>query len=357
MKKTIALLMAMVMVIGLAACGAKTAAPAASTSSASTANTDSAPAKADPIKLVCAHTYAATSDEQKYLLWIADEISKRTDGGLTMDCISDGQYGSEAEIEAQCVNNVIQVTLGEGSAWADVVGVPALGVFGLPYLYTSFEGLKAAGLNVVKGECQKIFDENNVGLKAFEPFSGGLRGIWTVKQPVEHPADLKGMKIRVPEIKLFVDTITAMGANPTPIAWGDLYTALNQGVIDGMEVDPDTGYTYKMNEVTKYYTETNHLGSLNIICMNKTAWDALPADYQEIFETVVAEAAAQQYDVRSGNVDNVLKAMEESGMQIIRMSPEEINVFVENMKPVWDEYANEYGVGDIIDQLAAAGAA
>ena len=56
-------------------------------------------------------------------------------------------------------------------------------------------------------------------------------------------------------------------------------------------------------------------------------------------------------------MDNVLKAMEESGMQIIRMSPEEINVFVENMKPVWDEYANEYGVGDIIDQLAAAGAA
>lgn len=357
MKKAIALLMALVMIVGLVACGAKaeTAAPAAAAPAAA------APAAAGndlpEVKWVCAHGYPTTSDEQEYLMWVANKISEETGGKFTMTCIPDGQYGSEAEIEAQCVNNVIQCTLGEGSAWADVVNYPALGVFGLPYLYTSFAGLKAAGLNVVKDECERLFEENGIGLKAFEPFSGGLRGVWTVDKPILHPEDLKNMKIRVPEIKLFVDTVAAMGANPTTIAWTEVYTALSQGVVEGLEIDPDTGYKNNLCEVTKYFVDTNHLGSLNIVCANLEAWNALPKEYQEIFEAAVTEAASMQYDVREANVAQSLKDMEAAGMVINHMTPEEINVFVKAMEPVWKQYADDYGVGDIIEKLSAAGAA
>jgi TRAP-type C4-dicarboxylate transport system substrate-binding protein len=355
MKKAIALLMALVMIVGLVACGAKTETPAAAAPAA--AAPASSGSDLPEVKWICAHGYPNTSDEQEYLMWIANKISEETGGKFTMTCIPDGQYGSEAEIEAQCVNNVIQCTLGEGSAWADVVNYPALGVFGLPYLYTSFAGLKGAGLTVVKGECERLFEENGIGLKAFEPFSGGLRGVWTIDKPVLHPEDLKNMKIRVPEIKLFVDTVAAMGANPTTIAWTEVYTALSQGVVEGLEIDPDTGYKNNLCEVTKYFVDTNHLGSLNIICANLDAWNALPKEYQDIFEAAVTEAASMQYDVREANVAQSLKAMEDAGMVISHMTPEEINVFVEAMKPVWDEYANEYGVGDIIEKLSAAGAA
>ena len=352
MKKYVALLMALVMIVGLVACGAKTETPAAAAPAAASSGSD-----LPEVKWICAHGYPNTSDEQEYLMWIANKISEETGGKFTMTCIPDGQYGSEAEIEAQCVNNVIQCTLGEGSAWADVVNYPALGVFGLPYLYTSFAGLKAAGLNVVKDECERLFEENGIGLKAFEPFSGGLRGVWTIDKPVEHPEDLKNMKIRVPEIKLFVDTVAAMGANPTTIAWTEVYTALSQGVVEGLEIDPDTGYKNNLCEVTKYFVDTNHLGSLNIICANLDAWNALPKEYQDIFEAAVTEAASMQYDVREANVAQSLKAMEEAGMVINHMTPEEINVFVKAMEPVWKEYSDEYGVGDIIEKLSAAGAA
>ena len=352
MKKVVALVLSIMMALSLAACGGNGASSAGAEQSAASASSSAV----KPIKLVCAHGYPSTSDEQKYLTWIADELEKRTDGAITMTCVSDGQMGSESEIEAQTVSGVIDVTLGEGSAWADVVGVPSLGVFGLPYLYTSLSGLKNAGLNDVKDNCEQIFEQNKIGLKAFEPFSGGLRGVWTINKPIRHPSDLSGLKIRVPEIKLFVDTLADMGASPTTIAFTEVYTALSQGVVEGLEIDADTGAKNNLQEVCKYYTHTNHLGSLNIICMNLKRWNSLTPEQQKIFSDLVTEAASKQYDEREKNIGTSEQTMKDAGMEIIDMTAEEIASLTAAVKPIWEQYRNDYGVGDIIDQLSAAGA-
>lgn len=343
MKKFIACLLATLMLVSLVACGNNNS------------NEPSNPDSSEPIKLVCAHGYPASSDEQKWLLWAADELSKRTDGGLTMMVSSDGAMGSEMEVCAQILSGAIDLGLSEGSAWADATGVAALGVFGLPYLYNDYDGLKNAGLTVVPVEFQNLLDANDIGLKGFVPFSGGLRAFWTVDKPIRTISDFSGMKIRTPEIKLFVDTVKATGANPTPIAFTDLFTALGQGVVEGLELDAATGVANNLQEVTKYYTRTNHLGSLNIFAMNKDKWESLPAEYQQVFEEVMMEAAKQQFEERVQGITDAEAKLAAAGLEVIDLPAEDMQTLVDNMTPIWDEYRNNYGVGDIIDALSVAG--
>jgi TRAP-type C4-dicarboxylate transport system substrate-binding protein len=309
----------------------------------------------EAIELICAHGYPAVSDEQKWLAWMADELDKRTDGGLTMKVYSDGTLGSEMEVCAQILAGAIDIGLSEGSAWADATNVPALSVFGLPYLYNDLDGMKNAGLTVVPEAFQTLLEENNVNLQGFVPFSGGLRNVWTVSKPIRTVSDFAGMKMRVPEIKLFADTMRGLGANPTPVAWTELFTALGQGVVDGLEIDPATGVANNLHEVTKYYTRTYHLGSLNIIAMNKEKWESLPAEYQEIFTQVAYEAAEQQFDERAASIGQSEQVLAEAGLELIDLSDEDIATLTANMKPIWAEYSDEYGLGDIIAALSEAG--
>lgn len=350
MKKFVSLLLAIGMLLSLAACGQSAASAGSQAAAAS-----SAAKSGEPINIVVAHVYTGKSDEQKYLSSMKDEIEAKTNGAVTLTIYSDSTMGSEAEICSQIVSGVIDMGLSEGSAWADVVNVPGLGVFGLPYLYTSLDGMKNAGLNVVPDAANKLLEDNNVNLHAFVPFSGGLRNVWTVKKQIKTAADFKGMKMRTPEIKLFMDTLEAMGANATPVAWSDVYTALSQGVAEGCEIDAVSGLDMNFQEVVKYYTRTYHLGSLNILCMNKAKWDTIPAEYQQIITDAAMTAAGEQFDTRAANISVAEDKIAESGVEMYDLPADQLAILTENVKPIWEQYASDYGVGDIIDALSEAG--
>ena len=104
----------------------------------------------------------------------------------------------------------------------------------------------------------------------------------------------------------------------------------------------------------KYYTKTYHLGSLNIICINENKWNSLTADQQLLLTEVFQEACDQQHDTRASKLADAEKTMEAAGMEIIDLPDEEFQKFKDSVQPMWDEYRDEYGVGDIIDNLQTA---
>ena len=359
MKKFFACLLAIIMLVSLTACGGskeEAKAPAADTKTEAPAAGDAA-AELPEVELVAAYAWTSSTIEHEYFLKIADELAARTDGKLTLKCYADGTMGSEIECNSQVISGATDIALSEGAGWADAAGAPVLGITGLPYMYTSYEGLMDAGLNVLPGVFQQLLDDNGVGLKCLVPFSAGLRSIWTKEKPIRTLEDFAGMKIRCPEIKLFSDCITGLGANPTPIAFSDLYTAVNQGVVDGFEIDAATGVTNNLHEVTKYYTQTNHIGSLNIICMNKAKFESLPTEYQEIIEEVFYENAKVMMEDHTAQTQEYEKLLAEMGIEVIPLDQATMDQLVANMQFIYDEYDEQYGCGDLIDQLCAIGRA
>ena len=354
MKKFFATLLALVMALSLVACGGSDAAE--ETPPADDAAVEEG-GELPEIELVAAYAWTSSTIEHEYFLKIADELAARTDGKLTLKCYADGTMGSEIECNAQVISGATDIALSEGAGWADAAGVPVLGVTGLPYMYTSYDGLMKAGLEVLPGVFQQLLDENNVGLKCLVPFSAGLRSVWTKDKGIYDLDDFAGMKIRCPEIKLFSDCITGLGANPTPIAFSDLYTAVNQGVVDGFELDAATGVVNNMHEVTKYYTKTNHIGSLNIICMNKDKFESLPAEYQEILVDVFTEYAAMMMEDHTAQTQAYEAQLAEMGIEVIDLPQETMDQLIANMQFIYDEYNEQYGCGELVEQLCAVGRA
>ena len=340
MKKFFATLLALVMALSLVACGGNDAPAEEPADDAAVEEGGELP----EIELLCAHGYPSSGDEHAAMLKAAEMLSERTGGKLTMTVHGDGTLGSEMEVCAQIIAGAIDIGFSEGCAWADATGIPEMNVIGLPYLYESFSALKTAA--------SKVLEEGGANLVAFQPLSGALRSCLTTEKPIRSPEDFAGLKLRCPEIKLFSDTVSALGANPTPIAFTEVYTAMSQGIVDGMELDAVTTRDNNLQEVIKYFTNTYHLGSLNIMCMNKDKWESLPTEYQEIYKEVMYECIAEQYDVREASMAGAVADIEAAGVEIIDFTPEQLAQLAAQMEPVWAEY-EAMGLGDIIAQLEA----
>ena len=349
MKKFFATLLSLVMALSLVACGGSDAAE--ETPPADDAAVEEG-GELPEIELLCAHGYPSSGDEHAAMLKAAEMLSERTGGKLTMTVHGDGTLGSEMEVCAQIIAGAIDIGFSEGCAWADATGIAEMNVFGLPYLYESFSALKQAGLEIVPDAASKVLEEGGANLVAFQPLSGALRSCLTTETPIRSPEDFAGLKLRCPEIKLFSDTVSALGANPTPIAFTEVYTAMSQGIVDGMELDAVTTRDNNLQEVIKYFTNTYHLGSLNIMCMNKDTWNSLPAEYQEIYKEVMYECIAEQYDIREASMAGAVEDIAAAGVEIIDFTPEQMAQLASQMEPIWNEY-REMGLGDIIDQLEA----
>lgn len=303
-----------------------------------------------PVRLTAAHVYAGKGDEQEGLLWMAAQLAERSGGAITMKVYGDGTMGSEAEINNQVAAGVLDISISEGSGWVGIVNCPGLGVFGLPYLYMSYRELKAANQRVIAEEFNKLCEKNGVNLVALTAFSGGLRNMYTVREVVDETG-LKGLKMRVPEIKLFIDTVQAAGCNATPTAWSDVYTSLSQGVVEGCEIDPVTAVDANLQEVVKYYIKTYHFGSHNIMCVNKEKWDSISPEYQILIAEVAKEAADRQYDAREARIGDAEAVLAAAGVKTVTLSPQGLTNMKKAVQPIWDEYKNDYGVGDVIDTI------
>ncbi|GAB6099552.1 TRAP transporter substrate-binding protein [Halanaerocella petrolearia] len=265
-------------------------------------------------------------------------VEKRSDGQLEVELYHSSQLGDDREMMEALQMGTQEVTCPSS---APISGfVPEFKIFDLPFLFPSNE----AADYVLDGELgQEILGKiSNHGMIGLAYWENGYRHLTNSKRPVKTPEDLKGLKVRTMENQIHLDAWREMGANPTPMAFGELFSAMQQGVVDGQENPWGTIYLQNFYEVQDYVTNTGHVYSPFVLLMSKKFYDKLPTDLQK----VVKEAAVEVKDyerklTRSKNEEYIAKLKEK--MNVTILSPEQKKAFKEAVQPVYNKYKDEIG--------------
>ncbi|MCS3433937.1 C4-dicarboxylate TRAP transporter substrate-binding protein [Klebsiella sp. BIGb0407] len=240
-------------------------------------------------------------------------VEKRTDKNVRVRLFPSGQLGADGELiqQAQVGSNVGVLT--DGGRLAQFV--PELAILNAPFLLSDYDqAAKLVATPVFEEWESQLKDKSGLVSLSFNWYQGSRMMI--TKKPFTQPADLKGVRVRVPDSPIAIETINCMGGSPTPMAWSEVYSAIQTGVVDAAEAHPTALYGSKLNEVAKDITKTNHYHLMTSIIVGSKWFDQLPAEYQKILqeESYNAGAFTSQKIIEQSNA--VLEKMSKSGAKI-----------------------------------------
>ncbi|MDR5876525.1 TRAP transporter substrate-binding protein [Halomonas sp. CUBES01] len=280
-------------------------------------------------------------------------LEQRTDGRITVNVFPNSQLGDDVQMLEMLQTGTLDMTYPSSSAATSYV--EELAVFDLPFLLPSREAAIEVLQSDVALELLEGFEDS--GLKPLAFSENGYRQLSNSARPVETPEDVagldvRGLSVRTMENPVHLDIWETLGANPTPMAFGELFSAMEQGVVDGQENPWSTILTSNFHEVQDYGTETRHVYTPFIMMLSERTWDSMAPEYQE----VVMEAARQsaEYEIQlSAEYDEWSREqLEERGMQITRLNDEQLAAFQEAVQPVYEKWAPRIGE-DLIEDIQA----
>lgn len=229
---------------------------------------------------------------------------------------------------------------------------PKLAVVSMPWIMPN----NAAVDKAMKGAPGEKVKEL-IRAKGIEPLAFGENGFrhWTnSKRPLATPDDMKGLKIRVPGMKMYIALFKAMGADPTSMSFSEVFTALQQGTVDGQENPISVIYTTKLNEVQKYMTICNYSYDPIVLGVNKKLWDSIDKETQDIMKKAAIEAMELNVKLTREDEAKQLDEMKKKGLQVNVLTPEQIKVFQASVTSVYKEQEPIIGK-DLLDLFVAAG--
>lgn len=276
-------------------------------------------------------------------------LEKETGGSLKVQVFSDGVLGGDRQtLEGLQMGTIHCTSVSTGPIAAFV---PQFDVFDLPFLFKD----KATAFKVADGPIgQELLDKlPAVGMIGFNYWENGFRHLTNNKREVKTAADIKGLKIRTLESKIHVDTWKQLGANPTPMSFSQLYTALEQGVVDGQENPFGNVVANKFNEVQKYLTTTGHVYNASPFLVSKKFYDGLTDKEKEAVKKAAKEAQAFQRAANDKEDQDSVAELTKRGMKITALNPGEQQKIVAELKPVYDKYSETLGK-DLVNRLLAA---
>ena len=276
----------------------------------------------------------------------AELVEEKTDGQVTATVAHSSQLGGERDyIESMQLGtlHVAQVSTAPLTAF-----VPELKVFSLPYIFRDSEHFS----NVLNGPVgEELFAEiEERGLIPLAWFDNGSRSVFNNVRPIETPEDLQGIKIRVLQDPIMVDTYNTLGASAVPMAYGEVYTALQQGVLDAAENAPWNVLAEKFYEVTDYFSLTETFAPPGVLLMSKQVYDSLPGDVQEALLEAGQETQEYVFQLIQEYAADSLDELREVGMEVNEV---DTAPFREAVAPVYDQYADEIGA-DLIRRVQEA---
>ena len=264
----------------------------------------------------------------------AELLEEKSGGRIHMDVFHSAQLASDRDCIEGMQINTIQSGIMVGSALAGFTD--ELLVFDLPFLFENSEqGQKLCDSDVGK---EMLASLDDIGIKGLGFMEYGMRNITNSKLPIEKPEDLQGIKIRTMENQIHMEAFSVMGADPTPMAFGELFTALQQGTIDAQENPLSVITPSKFNEVQTYLSVTEHVYSAAPLMVSKAAYDALPEDLQAVVDEAGMEACVWEREYLAEAETAWLDELEAAGMQI---NYPEKDAFVEATKSVYDEFVGD----------------
>ena len=297
-----------------------------------------AQAKPAAKKLDFAYILAPPESGAVAFKWMAEEVTTRSSGTLNM--VFHGGTLLNKEIEIMDAVKSGNVAIGCPSGAASTV-FSELGVFLVPYLVRDY----AHAYKMFNGEIGKSLDEQfqkKYKVKILLFFDYGFRHFWNSRRPVATPNDLKGLKLRVQQGKVFADTVNGLGANAVPMPFSEVIPAAQQGVIDGADLPIVNINALKIYEVSKYVSMTFHNYGPSLVVMNLDAWRSLTPEQQRLLTEVALEAQKRIREATE-SVDNLQKAkeiLEAKGMKVNAADVPAFRKIAEER--VWPQYQKQY---------------
>ena len=257
-------------------------------------------------------------------------LEEMSGGKVTIDIYPSEVLGSEAHCIEQLQNGTLAMTKTSSAVMESFI--PEMSVFGLPYLFRDGEHFwKVLESNLGKGILKKGESRYLLGLCYYD---SGSRNFYTVNKPIRTPEDLKGVKIRTQNSKTAMDMVSAMGGAPTPIAWGELYTALAQGTVDGAENNPPSFYSNKHYEIAKHFTLDGHTRVPDLLLMSSKVWEGLEPQVQAWVQQAADESCAFQRTLWKEQTLEALEAAKKEGVTVYQV---DTAAFAEKVLPMHEK--------------------
>jgi tripartite ATP-independent transporter DctP family solute receptor len=294
--------------------------------------------------LKLAHGLPNDHPVHKAMEFMAKRCKEISGGELQIKIYSSGQLGSEQ----QCVELVQIGSLAITKVSAAVMEsfTDDYKVLGLPYLFRS----KEHAFKVLDGEIGKelLLSTKNKWIRGLCFYDAGSRSFYTIDKPILKPSDLDGSKIRVMKSKTAMDMVAALGGSPTPISWGELYTALQSGVVDGAENNPPSLYTSHHYEVCKHYSLDEHTSVPDVLIMSQQIWDDLTDEERKWLQQAADESVPVQRQYWAASVKESLEEVQKAGVKIYH--PDKA-LFAKKVEGVYESYKDHKTIYSYIQRI------
>jgi tripartite ATP-independent transporter DctP family solute receptor len=290
-------------------------------------------------KLVFAHIVPPPESAAVWFAWMSEEVTKRSKGALDMQFHGGTLLSKELEIMNAVKAGNIAVG---GPAGAAATVFPEMGVFLVPYLVRSYDQAYRMFNGKIGDQLDAQFqDKYKVKVLCFYDY--GFRQFWNNKRPIAEPKDLRGLRLRVQQAKVFADTINGLGGNAVPLPWGEVIPAAQQGVIDGADLPIVNILALKVYEVSKYCSMTSHNYGPTVVVINLEICNGLAKDQQKLLLDVAREAQERiRQDTES--VDSLAKAKELLEPKGMVANAANVDAFRKVAREkIWPAYEKQFG--------------
>jgi tripartite ATP-independent transporter DctP family solute receptor len=292
------------------------------------------------------HGLDVSHSVHKAMVKMGENLEELSGGKMVLKIYPSQQLGTER----QCLEllqigslDMTKVSVGTLENFA-----PKMKVLGLPFLFRD----RQHSFNVLDGPIgQSLLNEGEqYWLKGLGYYDAGSRSFYTKNRPVNSPGDLEGLKIRVMESVTAMNMVKELGGSPTPISWGELYTALQQGVVDGAENNPPSFYLSRHYEVCKFYSLDEHTVLPDVLLAGTHLWDRLSEEEKEWLKKAVDNSIGYQRKLWAESEEEALEAVQEAGVEIIRPNKE---LFSQEVNDIYDKYKDDEEFYKMIQDIRA----
>ena len=281
----------------------------------------------------------------------SDLVSQKSGGKMKVTVYPGGSLGGDVQTMSALQGGTIDFMTVTAGLLTGIV--KPFGVYDLPYLFNNVEEADAIVDGPLGRKLQALLPEK--GLVGLGYWDLGFRNVTNSKRPINRLEDLQGLKLRTLQSPIFIDMFSALGANPVPLAFTELYTALEQKVVDGQENPVSVIAFAKFNEVQKHLSLTRHTYGAQSFMLSKRTWDKLSPDEQKVIADAAAETKIYQRQISRELNEKELESLKAKGMQVNDLAPQELARIREKLQPVVAKHAPQFGeqvVNELYGELA-----
>lgn len=301
----------------------------------------------ESVELKLGHSLDQNHPVHLAMEYMKQSLAEKSGGTMILEIRPNGQLGAETECLSLVQRGVLAMTKTSAAPLENFV--PEMAVFGIPYLFEDEEHFWQVLHSDLGRELLDTGAES--GLRGLCYYDAGARSFYTTSRPIMTPEDLQGLLIRVQESPTSIAMIEALGGSPTPVDFGDLYTALQQGVVDGAENNPPSFYTNRHYEVCKHLSLDQHTRTPDVLIISERWWKRLTAQQQQWLSEAAQESAEYERGLWHEQTQEALAGAEERGVTIHHP---DLKPFRQAVSAMVKSYSGT-PTGDLIEQIQAIG--